>query len=451
MTITTFWTYVCIVYQIGLIIAESEIPTWNGPYANLLLENDKSTIEVAVKQFMKSWNIPGLSLAISRDSRLGYANAFGFAVRETGERMTMRHVARGASGFSKPMTSAAIHRLVDTGAISFDDKAFDLIDVPAGVEIGGKLKNVTVKHLLQHTAGGWSHPKDPLYVYINKSLSDETVLELALRELPLEFEPGTHFGYSNFGYFLLGKIIERQMFISYEQYVRTIVQSTFGMCNAFISGSNPEDRRPFEMAYYDDEDPSRPYSTNRRRNQAAGGWVSSPLDMLKFVHKLNASLYSVPEPASRPPLLRPATIRTMLTEIPLQSGWASGWMVNSTGADGDWWLPGSIPGTCALVHRSESPRLALVFMMNTSPRKQEFWDDVFALRDTLLRTITKWPNTDPELFFDCNTLFDGNITNLNHPNDSTNVFCMISHISYLLVLCSMYVASHSNEMLCTSA
>ena len=318
----------------------------------------------------------------------------------------MQHVARGASSFSKPMTSVGIHRLVDTGAIRLDHKAFDLITVPTGVEIDCKLKKVTVKHLLQHTACGWSHPKDPLNVYINKSLSDETVLELALRELPLEFEPGTHFRYSNFGYFLLGKIFERQMFISYEQYVRTIVQSTFGLCNAFISGSNPEDRRPFEMAYYNGDDPYRPHSTNRRRNQAASGWVSSPLDMLKFVHKLNANLYSVAEPASRPPLLRPSKIRTMLTEIPLQSGWAIGWMVNSTGADGDWWLPGSIPGTCALVHRSESPRLALVLMMNTSPRKQEFWDDVFALRDILLRTVTKWTYIDPELFFDCNTIFD---------------------------------------------
>lgn len=399
----------------SLIGNKNKIPSWNGPYANLILENEKAAIERAVEEFMGRWNIPGLSLAISRDARLGYANAFGYAVKETGERMTMRHVARIASSFSKPTTSVAIHRLVDIGAIRLNDRVIDLITIPSSVNITERLSKLQVIHLLQHTSGGWFGPNDAVYKY-NKTWSDEKLIEVALSELPLEFEPGTHFGYSNFNYFLLGKIIEHQMSVPYEEHVRNIVYSTFGMCNAYIGGSSPEDRRPLEAKYYafEGEDASLPYATNRRRNQAAGGWVSSPLDILKFIHKLNADLYSVPEPASRPPLLRPSTIRTMLTPIPVQNDWASGWMVNSTGAVGDWWLPGALSGTTSIVYRSESPRIALVFMMNSFGRTERFWNDVFALRDLLIRTITKWPNTNPELFYDCNTLFDGSSTDLKN-------------------------------------
>ena len=114
-------------YTDNSLLAQADIPSWNRKYANFLCCADKALLESAVRQFMSTWNISGLTLALAKDGQLAYANGFGYAIRpesknlcageltkmitSPGERMSTRHTGRGASGFAKTATSIAIHKL----------------------------------------------------------------------------------------------------------------------------------------------------------------------------------------------------------------------------------------------------------------------------------------------------------------------------------------------------
>src|SRR5207302_1394106 len=104
-------------------------------------------------------------VAIARRGRLVYAQGFGLADENTGERVTASHLFRIAS-VSKPITSVAIFSLIEAGRLRLDDKIF----ASGGIlhsEYGGRrapyVEELTIEHLLTHTAGGWPNDgKDPM-------------------------------------------------------------------------------------------------------------------------------------------------------------------------------------------------------------------------------------------------------------------------------------------------
>lgn len=234
------------------------------------------------------------------------------------------------------------------------------------------------------------------------NITEDDIVDFFLRYWPLEFEPGTRHLYSNFGYFLLGHIVERVSRTPYDRYVLDNIFGRAGICNAYIGGTTPDELRPNEMAYYDDSNLLMPYIVDMQLIRAVGGWVSSPLDMLKLVFTLNDDLDGA---ASSPRILRSSTIREMI--IPpaaVNPGYASGWHVN---ARGDWWHFGSQPGANSLIHRGVNPRIALVVIMNGRGEDKSFQADFEALRDAVIGAITEWPATGQDIFYNCTTLFDG--------------------------------------------
>lgn len=378
----------------------AEIPMWNGAYSLLLSDNEKAALEATVKSFMRRWNIPGLALAIAKDGQLGYANGFGNAIKDgVSEKVSTRTTSRLAS-VSKPFTSVAIHRLVDDGVVRLEDFVFpDLLPLPSGVPLSGFLSRVTLRNLLQHTSGGWSNP-DPLFEQYQ--MNDNDFLRFVLNKYPLSAEPGTRYAYSNFGYYLLGLIIERHTGAEYEQHLKNAIFPKLNMCDMYVAGTTLQERREYEFVYYDDKDAGAPYNGSMQRIKAAGGWATAPLDLIKLVFKLNVDLDGV---GGLPPLLRASTIISMVTPSAARPTSASGWMVNS---EGDWWHYGSLPGTATVLHRHNKPRIALAIVMNGNPNNESFPPEFMDLKDNLLETIKFWPMTDPLIFRDCYRLFQEN-------------------------------------------
>ncbi len=112
--------------------------------------------------FVTLHDIPGAALAVTRNGRLVYARGFGYADREKKEPTQPDTLFRIAS-VSKPVTGAAVLRLVEKGKLSLTDHAFDFLDLKPHFEKGGKidprLKDVTIQPLLHHTAG-WDRAKE---------------------------------------------------------------------------------------------------------------------------------------------------------------------------------------------------------------------------------------------------------------------------------------------------
>jgi CubicO group peptidase (beta-lactamase class C family) len=128
---------------------------------------DIATIENAIKTFMSKYNVPGMSVAITKDERLVYAKGYGFADKERNLPVTTGSLFRLAS-VSKPITAIAVLKLVDGGKLSLDQNVFGATGV-LGTTYGKQpysplLEQITVRQLLSHTAGGdaWNHLWDPV-------------------------------------------------------------------------------------------------------------------------------------------------------------------------------------------------------------------------------------------------------------------------------------------------
>jgi CubicO group peptidase (beta-lactamase class C family) len=110
------------------------------------------------------------------------------------------------------MTSVAIFSLVEQGRLKLADKVFGAggmlesdHDVPPAKRY---IKNITIGHLLTHASGGWPNgPCDPMSA--RKEMNHRELISWTLNNLPLTSPSGTKFIYSNFGYCVLGRVIEK--------------------------------------------------------------------------------------------------------------------------------------------------------------------------------------------------------------------------------------------------
>lgn len=131
-----------------------------------------------------------------------------------------------AYSMSKTITAAAVLQLVEAGKVGLDDPA----DRYVGSSPYGP--SITVGELLSHTSGvpnplplRWVHP-----VARHETFDESAALAAALREHPhLSFRPGTRYAYSNIGYWLLGKAVERASGETFASYVDEHVLSPLGV------------------------------------------------------------------------------------------------------------------------------------------------------------------------------------------------------------------------------
>ena len=294
--------------------------------------------------FMDRFEVPGLSISIARRGRLVYQQAFGVSNRDASEPVLTSHVFRIAS-VTKPVTSAAIFALVQQGRIRLDEKVFGkegILEERYGTPpYKSYVQNITVDHLLTHTCGGWDNgPADPMF--LSPAMSREDLISWTIDERPLANLPGTHWAYSNFGYCLLGRIIEKRAGETYSEYVKSTILAPCGIDSMRISGNTIEQRAPDEVIYYG-QNGENPYDMNVRRMDSHGGWLATPTDLVRFVTHLDGGTGTN--------ILKPDTIRMMTTPCAIYPSYAKGWSVNSRG---NWWHNGSLPGTSSIIVHTSS-------------------------------------------------------------------------------------------------
>ena len=170
-------------------------------------------------------------MAIVKNGRLVYARGFGYADIDRKEPVKPTSLFRIAS-VSKTITAVAILKLVEQRKLEPDVRVFDLLKledkVTKGATVDKRWKQITVSHLLRHQ-GGWNRAKsgDPIDVGLDVLSFNRAAPPLTTDHLirymlgrPLDFDPGTQYAYSNFGYCLLGRVVEAASGRPYEDYVR---------------------------------------------------------------------------------------------------------------------------------------------------------------------------------------------------------------------------------------
>jgi CubicO group peptidase (beta-lactamase class C family) len=307
--------------------------------------SEREQMGAVAASFMRAFDAPGLSVAIAHGGRVVYEDAFGVADREAGERLTGANLFRIAS-VSKPITATAIFTLIERGKLRQQDKVFG-----AGAVLGMKfgtppykswVEDITIDHLLTHSCGGWDNSgDDPMFE--NPGMDHTQLIGWTLDTKLLKTPPGTHYAYSNFGYCLLGRVIEQVSGRAYLEFVQEEILGRCGISDMRISGNTIAERTPGEVVYYG-QDGENPYDMNVARMDSHGGWLATARDLALFLMHVEGF-------KSTPNILKPETIQRMTAPSPANDRYARGWAVNNAR---NRWHSGSLPGTTTIMVRTAS-------------------------------------------------------------------------------------------------
>lgn len=339
---------------------------------------ERTQMAEAAAAFMAAHDVPGLGVAIAKGGRVLYDEAFGLADREEKTALTPAHRFRIAS-VSKPITAVAIFRLIEDGKIALDERAVGtegiLKDDYGAIATGSRIGEITVGHLLAHTAGGWSNDTaDPMFQSHDADHASLIRTTLAMR--PLTQAPGTTYAYSNFGYCLLGRIVEKVTRQPYAAFVQQAVLAPSGAEAMEIAGNTLAERRPLEVRYYG-RNKDDPYRWNVARMDSHGGWMATASALVRFAGALDGAR----------PLLKPETVATMTTPGAASNGsYALGWRTNKAG---NVWHAGALPGTATILVRTRSG-LRWAALINTRNREDETARDLDRLMWTMARKVPHW-------------------------------------------------------------
>ena len=378
---------------------------------------------------MQRHGVPGGAVAVTVRGRLVLVRGFG-DMDPDGTPMNPLARFRIAS-ISKPITSAAVMLLVERGQLDLDAKVFELLahllpaeDSPARDNVDPRLFGITVRHLLWH-AGGWDRdsgvnglPYDPMFIPGRVSAhlgvpSPPTPADIAryMTEQPLEFNPGERYAYSNFGYSLLGRVIETVTGRDYEEFVQEEVLRPIG-ARGMAVGATREDRvQPDEPYYFpfpgqrtarsvfdEDGNPNvtTPYgSWSQQSLDSHGGWISSTVDLLRFSNAVDGF-------DSRPDLLQPETLaqltarpESLFPEAESPSYYyAMGWSVRVIdGGRQNRWHTGALPGTATIAVRTADD-VHWVALYNHWPPTESWWGEMDAAMWQAAATVDAWPEYD---------------------------------------------------------
>jgi len=348
---------------------------------------------------MARWHLPGVQVALARNGQLVFSGAYGLADVEGSQPVVSRSLFRIAS-VTKPITAVAILRLVDQGRLTLGTRAFALLDdlpPPPHAQPDPRLDAITIQDLLQH-AGGWNSAAsyDPQYVpwtYTAAGVLDipppPSARDLVrfMRGQPLDFDPGSATAYSNFGYNVLGRIIEHVSHQSYADFVQAEVLRPAGITDMRLGRTRPADRALNEVRYYGA--PGRPAvqpsafpgegyvvpaygAIHMEALDAHGGWIATAEDLVRFSTAVDGQ--------RGPSLLTPATVQAMLETPqppPAAAGGAGagntesttglGWVVARENGGVSWSHAGALEDTCASWLGRTPDGLALAVVTNTLP------------------------------------------------------------------------------------
>ena len=367
---------------------------------------------------MSRWGVAGGAVAVVKDDRLVFVKGYGQADTESRAPVTPSSLFRIAS-LSKPLTSAAVLKLREQGRLGLEDKVFRKYLVPApppGTSMDPRLLEVTVRHLLEH-AGGWDRDVsfDPMFrsAEISKALGKPGPASAAdivryMTGRRLDFAPGARYAYSNFGYCILGRVVEKITGKSYFEAMKELVLDPAGISGMRLGRTRLANRADGEVRYYDylgaplapsvfpGDEGSVPWPYGGFYLEAMdshGAWLASATDLMRFLAVCDGR-------AGRADILSASTLQDM-TARPGLADWQSaasyyglGWQVRPVGSDANWWHTGSLPGTSSIIVRA-SNGLSWAGLFNSRPADADgFFKELDETFWKAVEGVTEWPAGD---------------------------------------------------------
>jgi uncharacterized protein (TIGR03437 family) len=369
---------------------------------------------------LQQYSIPGAAVAIAKDGRLLLARGYGLADVDGGQAVQPDSLFRMHS-ITKSVTACAVMLLHEQAKVDLDARVFDLLGLqPYNGRWGdARLHDITVRHLLQHS-GGWDEALtyDPMAYPILQRVADatgsayppsrETLIRYMLAQ-PLQFTPGSRYAYSNFGYLLLGRVVEKVSGKNYEQYIQDELMRPLGIQREGIITGGPDSTLPGLVHYYDYPGAPLEQSTYTRTpllvprpysfwyGDSDGGFATSVVDLTYFLSSLSG--------AAAPRILSQTSLDAMLASPPAQlrinpTYWYGlGLFVNDESVGLIWSHSGTSPGGRAVFFRLPNG-VVYAYAFNSRDQNDQAWNDLQARLLPYLGLKTDWPDHDlfPEYF-----------------------------------------------------
>src|SRR5438128_8391790 len=313
-----------------------------------------SKVDDYIKAEMQRQHIPGLSLAVLKDGAIILARGYGFANVELHVPVKPETVFQSGS-VGKQFTATAVMMLVEAGKISLDDKISKYFpDAPESWQ------NITVRHLLTHTAGTTDYPQD---FDFRRDYTENELLKRA-EAIPLAFQPGEKWSYSNLGYVLLGILIHKVSGQFYGDFLHDRVFEPFGMTTArIISEADIVPNRAAGYRLVKGELKNQDWVSPSLNTTADGALYLTVYDMAKW----DAALYTEK-------LIKKSSLEQMWTPVKLNNGktypYGFGWSLNEVRGHHIIEHSGSWQGFKSYIARYVDDKLTVALFANLSQANQ---------------------------------------------------------------------------------
>ncbi|MBC6457909.1 beta-lactamase family protein [Actinomadura sp. HBU206391] len=370
-----------------------------------------SGFDTAVKTVMQARSIPCGSLAVMRNGKLLLARGYTWS-DDASLSVQPTSLFRIAS-LSKAVTATAVMRLVQDGKLSLATPVTQLLTLtpPDGQSADPRLSQVTVRRLLQHL-GGWDRSITADPTYRDREIATQLGVPLPITKadmirfgtgLKMDHAPGTTYAYSNYGYLLLGQIIEMVSGTTYADYVQQEVLTPLSISRMRPGRSLRSGAAPGEVPYYSQYTGKsvfdaagttvpNPYgSFNLENRTAVGGWLASAVDYARF-----ATIFD-----GKTTVLNGTSVSTMFAkpETGLNADgyyYGFGWNVRDVSGGRNTWHDGSLPGTTTLVtRRFDGITWALLFDQRDDASGLGYtYNDFSQPLHQAANAVTTWPTGD---------------------------------------------------------
>ncbi len=355
---------------------------------------------------LEKHSVPGATLAIAKDGKLVLAKGYGLA--DISDNAPMRpETTFVLASVSKSITAATVLKLVEQGKLTLDEPAFARLAElmpPGGRGMDPRLRKITVRMLLNHS-GGWDRKisGDPSgfgrrvarALRVRGAVTADDLIRFMMRE-PLDFDPGTRAAYSNFGYVVLGAIIERVTGERFGEAVHRITLRPMGIGRVRIDPPGREYLAGEAHRYSPETDHPLP-GGHPVMTAAAGGWEASAVEMARFLTAMDGSRGEA--------FLSEAMMKQMLAAPPAPqkprrngSYFGLGWDTVRPGAKGfEYGKNGGLPGICTYIEHMPGG-VDWVVLFNSRQAKESgetplLGDTQKAVRRAI-EEVKQWPSVD---------------------------------------------------------
>jgi D-alanyl-D-alanine carboxypeptidase len=268
----------------------------------------KAKIDSAVNQVLSSTKVPSASIAIVKDGRIAYLQAYGLArLSPLMEATPQMQYAIGS--ISKQFTAAAVLLLAQEGKLTLED--------PVSKYLPGltRAKEVTIRMLLSHTSGYQDYwPEDYVMTSMMVPTTAQHILDVWGKR-PLDFDPGTQWQYSNTNFVIAGRIVEQVSGTPLIDLLKKRIFLPLGMDNVYDTDASKlpaTDPTGYERHALGPQRPSP---------QEGTGWMFAAGELAMPAHDLALWDISVINRS----LLGPASYAQMFKPVLLKSGANSGY------------------------------------------------------------------------------------------------------------------------------